>query len=222
MNDIYSLAKTIQKMDPNERENWLLSLSVNELEYIVKYVPYHLREKQMPPPGDSSKWRTLLMLAGRGFGKSEAAAWWLRYKLDQGLTSMAVIGPTIDEINSTIIKRFIEVIPPTYDVIKKGISRLIITNTLTGVVCEVDIKSPVKEIRGANWQAVVVDELIKWCDAIQEKIEERFASMEMALRKGDPQIFIATTPKPFNILKDIQARSNTITVKGTTFENNSI
>jgi phage terminase large subunit-like protein len=52
-----------------------------------------------------------------------------------------------------------------------------------------------------NAEFGIAEEICKWCDSIPEKIQERFDIFDLGVRSKravpNPQIFIASTPKPF-------------------------
>ena len=54
---------------------YLEGLSDDAVRALGHHWPFWARPQQLPPPGD---WRTWLIMAGRGFGKTRAGAEWVR------------------------------------------------------------------------------------------------------------------------------------------------
>jgi predicted phage terminase large subunit-like protein len=72
-------------------------------------------------------------------------------------------------------------------------------------------------LRGPEHDAAACDEICKWMYG-----RETFDQLQFGLRGGtNPQIFIATTPKPTQLLKDIIADPHTVTVRGSTLDNSA-
>jgi phage terminase large subunit-like protein len=59
------------------------------------------RPNQLPPDGDWSIW---LLLAGRGFGKTRAAAEWVRSQVESGSAkNVAIVGATAADVRDTCV-----------------------------------------------------------------------------------------------------------------------
>src|SRR4051812_39131282 len=63
-------------MPESTRQKVLASLSPEQAEQIRWDWRFWARPNQFPPPGD--EWRTWLILAGRGWGKTRVASEWVR------------------------------------------------------------------------------------------------------------------------------------------------
>ncbi len=60
-------------------------------------------ENQLPPTGEG--WRTWLMMAGRGFGKTRAGAEWIHALASgKGGARIALVGATIQEARSIMVE----------------------------------------------------------------------------------------------------------------------
>ncbi|UAB79572.1 DNA-packaging protein [Erythrobacter sp. SCSIO 43205] len=60
------------------------------------------REPQLPPSGD---WRTWLILAGRGFGKTRAGAEWVRMVAEENCEArIALISSSLSEARSVMVE----------------------------------------------------------------------------------------------------------------------
>ena len=60
------------------------------------------RDEQIPPPGE---WRTWLLLAGRGFGKTRTGAEWVREQVwEYGRRRIALVAPTAADARDVIVE----------------------------------------------------------------------------------------------------------------------
>src|ERR1700730_12932492 len=66
-----SVLEALTRLPVSEREAILASLSESEAEQLQYDWSFYARPNQLLPPGN---WLTWLLLAGRGFGKTRAAA----------------------------------------------------------------------------------------------------------------------------------------------------
>lgn len=69
------LFSCLMELAPDRRREELARLSAAEQRELRHRWPLFARPDQLPPPGD---WRTWLIMAGRGFGKTRAGAEWVR------------------------------------------------------------------------------------------------------------------------------------------------
>ena len=65
----------LMALPPEQRAAFLASLAPEERDALAGHWPYWAREEQVAPARD---WRTWLICAGRGFGKTRAGAEWVR------------------------------------------------------------------------------------------------------------------------------------------------
>ena len=60
------------------------------------------RASQRPPAGE---WRTFLILAGRGFGKTRSAAEWVRHRVETGAARrIALVGATAADVRDVMVE----------------------------------------------------------------------------------------------------------------------
>ena len=60
------------------------------------------RPNQRPPDGD---WRTWMILAGRGFGKTRTAAEWIRQEIqDRRMMRVALVGATASDVRDVMVQ----------------------------------------------------------------------------------------------------------------------
>ena len=61
---------------------------------------FHARADQLPPAGD---WRTWLLQAGRGAGKTRAGAEWVRSRIETD-GRIALVAPTAADVRDVIVE----------------------------------------------------------------------------------------------------------------------
>ena len=88
-------------MPEQERTKLLNSLTDKEAEELLYDWKVWARPKQLPPPGD---WLTWMLLTGRGWGKTKAAAEWIIEQARKGAKHIALIGQTVPDVRDTMIK----------------------------------------------------------------------------------------------------------------------
>lgn len=188
------------------------------------------RPEQIPPDGD---WNTFLALAGRGWGKTKAAAEWVRQKVKSGHKRIAYVCSTNSDIEKVFIKGESGILNCCWDGDKDNKGNLIgmpvwsptkrsltwykngdpSKGELATVLC-FSAEEP-DRLRGPQFSAAACDELCAW-----NKADETWDMLQFCMRLGKhPQIFIATTPKPTRLLRKIQKDPKTHIVRGSTFDN---
>lgn len=85
-----------------ERMAKLASLSADEQQELQWHWRLVGRDNQVAPPGD---WRTWLILAGRGFGKTRAGAEWVREVAEADPHArIALIGASLGEVRAVMVE----------------------------------------------------------------------------------------------------------------------
>lgn len=111
-----SIASRAADMTREELQAYLDQLEPEELENLLYDWSFWARPNQLPPDGD--KWRTWLLLAGRGFGKTRAGAEWVNKGVRTGLYGrFHIIGPTASDTRDTMVEGpsgIIETSPPDF------------------------------------------------------------------------------------------------------------
>jgi len=172
------------------------------------------RPEQVPTDGD---WKTWLLLAGRGFGKTRSAAEWLAYQaIRHRNTRWAIVAPTFADARDTCAEgeSGIVAILRDYGVLQdynRSIGEIILTN-----------KSRIKlysgeepnRLRGPQFHGGWFDELAAF------KYPDAWHQYQFALRLGQhPQTIVTTTPRPVKLIKELVARDGVHIVRGSTFDN---
>lgn len=206
-----SLAESLASLPEAQRAEILASLSDEEagaLEYDWKFWG---RPKQIAPPGD---WLTWLVLAGRGFGKTEAGAQWIRERVAAGAKSIALIAETQKDLEEVMVKRLLAIYPPGQaPSVRYKPVRLTWQN---GAQAFGYNGTEPDQLRGPEFDTAWVDELAKYRYA-----QEAWDMLQFTMRSGqDPRILVTTTPRPIPIIKKlIQDDRFTVVTRGSTFDN---
>lgn len=174
------------------------------------------RPNQIAPEGD---WRTWLILAGRGFGKTRAISEWVRQKVDETPNArIAIVGLTAADARDVIVEGesgILAVHPegkkPLYEPSKRRIT------WPSGAIATCYNASEPDQLRGPQHTHAIVDELAKFPHA-----QDLWDQLQFGLRLGEkPQTVIATTPRPIPIIKRLMADRSTVITRGRTIDNRS-
>lgn len=187
----------------------------DEIKKHLMVIKTKLKYTLEPRKGD---WQTLLWLSGRGFGKTRSGAELVKEYVRRGWAErIALIAPTpgkarddlLRKLHSGLLQIYPEDQEPDYKPTKK---RLEFAN---GAEANIYSGANPEEIRGPEFDLAWLDEF-----AAFKYPRETWDNLQFALRLGEhPQAIITTTPKPIEPLIDIHEDDGTITIKGSTYEN---
>lgn len=172
------------------------------------------RPNQLPPPGE---WRTWLILAGRGFGKTRTGAETLRSWITSGrYRRVALMSKTIGEARAVMVEGtsgLLEVHSPLErPLFERTRQQLVWPNGTLATLYGAD---HFERLRGPQFDAVWIDELAKF-----RYPQEAWDQLMLALRLGsDPRCIVTTTPRPIPLIEKLLTRDDVVITKGTTFEN---
>jgi phage terminase large subunit-like protein len=158
-------------------------------------------------------WRQLLILGGRGSGKTRAGAEWVRARATGAFPvgarparRIALVAPTFDEARLVMIEGESGLLAihenrlrPRFEVSKRQLT------WPNGSIAQVFSAEEPDGLRGPQFDAAWCDELAKWprADAVWDMLQ-------FGLRLGEaPQAVVTTTPRPVPILKRLRAASGT-------------
>lgn len=170
------------------------------------------RPNQRPPGGD---WRTWLILAGRGWGKTRTGAEWLRSQRETA-PRMAIIAPTFADARDTCVEgeSGLRAICREGEITKwnRSLGELEFS---TGARVKLFSGDQPDRLRGPQHYAIWFDELAAF------KYAQRAWDMAMfGLRLGDnPCAVVTTTPRPIPLVKQLLADATTHVTKGSTYDN---
>ena len=216
-----TLATMLASLPETARREALSALSSSELAALEYAWPVWARPDQLPPPRDRDgypDWRTWLILAGRGWGKSKTAAEATRAEVEAGRRrSIGLISPTADTARRDQVKALLEVSPPWFRPDHEPSKRQLVWPN--GAIGHVLTAEEPDRARGLNLDWIWADEFAAWSNQ-----EETWDTVQFALRvpgpKGDsPAGVISTTPRPSAMLRKLIADPLTVVTKGRTFDN---
>ena len=173
------------------------------------------RPNQQAPAG---AWSTWLLLAGRGFGKTRTGAEWVRQQIAGGKSRIALVAPTAADARDVVVEGESGLLAvcrragqePLYEPSKRRIT------WPSGAMATTYSADEPDRLRGPQHDAAWCDELAAW------RYPEAWDMLRFGLRLGDdPRTVVTTTPRPVALLRDLMADANTITTRGSTYDNAS-
>jgi phage terminase large subunit-like protein len=173
--------------------------------------------RQLPPDGD---WRTWVIMAGRGFGKTRAGAEWVRgiaERAQPGETvRIALVGATADEARAVMVEGpsgLLAIAPAaTRPLWEPSRGRL---RWRTGAEAWLYSGENPEKLRGPEHSHGWCDELAKWAQG-----GACWDNLAMTLRVGpQPRLLVTTTPRAVPVLRSILAAPDTVVTRGRTSDN---
>lgn len=171
------------------------------------------RPNQRLPSGD---WRTWLILAGRGFGKTRTGAETVRLWSDK-YSRMALVAPTAKDVRDVMVEGESGILAksPAWNrpLWQRTLSKLTWPN---GAVAFTYSADEPERLRGPQHDAAWCDELAAW------RYPEAWDQLMFGMRLGvDPRTIITTTPRPTELLRSLMKAPTTHVTRASTYENRS-
>lgn len=180
----------------------------------LKDWPFWADPRQLPPEGE---WRTWLLMAGRGFGKTRAGAEWVRALAENDSTArIALVGATRAEARAVMVEgdSGVLAVAPAATRPRWEPSRGVLTWPGGAKAFVYSGESP-DGLRGPQHSAAWCDEIAKWAYP-----QASWDMLAMGLRAGDrPRTLVTTTPRPIAMLRRLKDADGTVTVQGRTVDN---
>jgi phage terminase large subunit-like protein len=210
-----SLADILAGLDEATRDEVLGSLTPRERWEAMYTWSVWRRPEQRTPGG---LWRTWLILAGRGFGKTRTGAEFIREQVDAGRARrIALVGRTAADVRDTMVEGesgLLSVYPPgrrpRYEPSKR---RVTFDNGAVAVTYSADKPDL---LRGPNHDLAWADELAAW------RYSDAWDQLMLGLRIGEqPRVIVTTTPRPVPVIKRLLGTSDgsVVVTRGSTFDN---
>ena len=182
------------------------------------------RDEQLPP---HEAWRTWLISAGRGFGKTRAGAEWVRAvaRCDPG-ARIALVGASLGEVRSVMVEGDSGVLAAAPGALaplfEPSLRKLTWEN---GAVAWLYSAGEPDSLRGPQHSHAWCDEIAKW-DNAGERAEKTWANLMLTMRVGDnPRVVATTTPRNSALLHRLIAdakRGKVVLAGGKTTDNRAI
>lgn len=179
------------------------------------------RPSQLPPDGD---WRTWLILAGRGFGKTRAGAEWVRMIAEQdGEARIALISSSLTEARSVMVEGESGLLACSpagqKPVFEASLRRVKFPN---GAQAQLFSAAEPESLRGPQFSHAWCDEVGKW-PLSHDRATRAWDNLLLCLRLGDdPRITVTTTPRAVPLVQrllDQKADGGLIVTHGSTYDN---
>ena len=193
--------ETLAWRSPEEQDRIIRSMTPGDL--LAGDVQFEgwAHRNQLPP--DEQGWRTWLMRAGRGFGKTRAGAEWIHgLAMARPGSRIALVGASMAEARSIMVEGVSGVLQvASYrgnrSAWEPSLGRLRWRNGSEAQLFSGD--SP-EGLRGPEHDFAWCDELAKWRDA-----DATWDNLQFGMRRGmRPRSLVTTTPRPLRLLERIQ------------------
>jgi phage terminase large subunit-like protein len=170
--------------------------------------PALARPEQRPPAGD---WRTWLILAGRGWGKTRTGAETIAAWASGGHAhEIAVVGQTLADMRDIAMAALRRAAGPTATYIESRHFELRFAN---GARARGFSAEEPDSLRGYEFDTAWSDELAAW------RYPEAFDQLQFGLRAPGARQIVTTTPRPTPLIRRLLADPTTATTGGRTIDN---
>lgn len=199
--DQLALAERLAALPADQRAEVLAAYDDDQLRALTYDWDVWARPDQLPPAEDWSVWA--IVGAGRGAGKTRTGAEWVRRKVRAGprMGDGVFVGATPADVRDLMVEGPSGILNvaapgerPSYEPSKR------VLTWPNGVKAHCRSGADPESIRGLNLGWAWLDELAKW-----RFVNDAWTNLRFALRVGEPQTVITTTPKPLPLLRDILA-----------------
>lgn len=179
------------------------------------------RTAQIAPFGD---WRTWLILAGRGFGKTRAGAEWVRMIAEDNCEArIALVSSSLSEARSVMVEGesgLLACCPPErLPVFEASLRRVRFPNGAQALLYSA---AEPESLRGPQFSHAWCDEIAKW-PLSHDRSTRAWDNLLMGLRLGkDPRAVVTTTPRAVPIVQrliDGQTNESVAVTHGSTYDN---
>ncbi len=216
----HELLEYLMGLPEAERLKELRKLSDPERREFRSHWRLWARTSQLAPPGD---WRTWLVMAGRGFGKTRAGAEWVRGLADADPAArIALVAASLGEARAIMVEGesgLLAVCPDShFPVFEPSLKRLTWPN---GAQASLYSAQEPESLRGPQHSHAWCDEIAKW-DNVSTKAERTWDNLLLGLRLGtDPRLMATTTPRAVALVQRLNNAppSDVIVTRGTTEDN---
>jgi phage terminase large subunit-like protein len=212
--ELQSIAEVIAGLPPEQRERAIANLSPSQREYVRFVWAIWERSNQREP---ELPWRTWLVLAGRGFGKTRMGAEWVRrMAAAEPMARIALVAATLAEARSVMVEGdsgILAVCPPDErPVWEPSLGRL---RWPGGARAQIYSAAEPDSLRGPQHHYAWCDEIAKWPFG-----PAAWDNLMLGLRRGSlPRAVATTTPRPVALVRRLYAREGVERTGGRTSDN---
>lgn len=210
-------------LDLTEREQFARSLNDQEAEYFHYTWRVHARPEQITPGTEGAAvqrtdWLIWLILAGRGWGKTQTGAQAIRERAQDRDARIMIVGPTTADVRDTMIEGpsgLLSCYPyherPSWEPTKHLI------NFSSGAVAITRSAEEPERLRGPQFTDFWVDEIAasKYWREVWDQIMFGFRLPSTRPIRG----IVTTTPKPIQLLKDLVKDKGVVLTRGSSDDN---
>lgn len=213
-NGARSHAEIIAALSDELRAAWLADAPPDILRRLATEWWWWRRPGQVQP---EPPWRTWLVLAGRGFGKTRIGAEWVRAAAEaNGRLNIALVGATAGEVRRVMIEGrsgLLSIAPEgRRPVWEPSLGRLRWPN---GALAFTYSAAEPDSLRGPEHHIAWADEIAKWPDG-----EVAWDNLALTLRVGRwPRVVATTTPRAVPLIRRLAASPQVAITRGRTHDN---
>ena len=205
-----SPAGILARLPESERVEFWESLDPDTRRRLAWDWKFWGRPEQHAPEGD---WRTWLLLAGRGFGKSRAGAEWINAQaIAEPDRRLALLGRTAADVRDVMVSSLLGVGDPEKRPLYEPSKRRVTWPNGSFGIC-FSAEEP-DQMRGPQYHVAWIDELAAF------QYTDAWDQLQLGLRLGDhPRCVVTTTPRPTKLIRSLLSDPSTAVTRGTTFDN---
>lgn len=221
-----TILQTFKKLSPSQRRAFLETLTEDEANLLTRLLTQGdkpewrqaARPEQLPPDGE---WLTWMFLAGRGAGKTRAAAEWVIENAKTPNLRIALVGRTPADVRDVMVEGESGILACARDLeiqYEPSKRKLTFPNGTMAMTYSAEVAS---QLRGPQHHLAWADEASSWTDAPKgDSLDTAWNNLMLGLRLGvSPRVMVTTTPKPNRLTKDILGRKSTVVTRGSTYDN---
>mgnify|MGYP003393327054 CR=1 FL=1 len=209
-----SIAQQVAALPSWERDAILADMSDAEVAALEYDWAFWARPHQLAPADRA--WKVWLILAGRGYGKTRTAAEQVLLWAREPKQRIALVAETAADARDVIVEGESGILAcappwarPKYEPSKRRVT------WPNGTIATTYSGDDPEQLRGPQHHKAHIDELGKYRYA-----DDLWSNLELGLRLGEqPQVVVATTPRPIPVLRALLKDPGTVVTRGNTYEN---
>jgi len=205
-------------LDHAKRRAVLAAMSERQRQSLRRHWRLWAHPGQLAPERD---WRTWLIMAGRGFGKTRAGAEWVRSHAEANPTArIALVAATLVEARSVMVEGdsgLLAIAPrgrrPLFEPSRRQLT------WPSGAIATLYSAGEPESLRGPQHSHAWCDEIAKWSLA-SGRAEAAWDNLLLGLRLGqNPQVVATTTPRAVPLVGRLLKDGETAVSRGSTWAN---